>query len=80
MNLSEHPILQGGLTHNFFKPSNLVRFRQVDRAESARLSLGARGRGSIDEGCSTGQGHDADMARMVERSGVGMPQAYQGSH
>ena len=49
------------VARNFFKPSNFVKFRKVDRQAQDAPTLGIGGRESIGEGCGPADRHRAEM-------------------
>ncbi len=49
------------VARNFFKPSNFVHFRKVDKQSQDALTLGAGGRESVGEGCGLADRDWADM-------------------
>ena len=49
------------VARNFFKPSNFVHFRKVDRQSQDALTLGTGGRETAGEDCGTADRHWTDM-------------------
>ena len=49
------------VARNFFKPSNFVKFRKVDRQAQDAPTLGTGGRESVGEGCGLADRHRTDM-------------------